>query len=101
MEKKQQIENKNIKSHPAGFLIIRPAASINEKHIPLECPVCSLLMRDYSDVMSFNKWECCDECYITWANTSYNKWKDGWRPTSEDIDLARKKRLSLPTYGVR
>ena len=98
---KQLIMNRQFYEDKNGFLIMKPKRSTNNQHIPLECPVCELLMRDHTDVAIFQKWSCCDYCYITWAATNKGKWEDGWRPTQKEVSIVRKKRLSLPSYGVR
>ena len=45
-----------------GYSVIIP--SVLPKVIPLDCPACGLLMRDHSDVLSFNAHECCSECRL-------------------------------------
>jgi len=93
--------NKNFHEDKNGFLIMKSSRLIHDQHIPLECPVCELLMRDHTDVTIFQKWSCCDYCYITWAAANQDKWEGGWRPSSKEISNVRKKRLSLPSYRVR
>ena len=101
MEKKLQIGNKGFLKDEHGFLVMVPAEASQIHHVPLECPICKFLMRDYTDVIAYQKWECCDDCYIAWAEINQDKWQEGWRPSEEEIEHVRKKRLSAPSYRVR
>ena len=101
MVEKQQIGNKHFYEDKNGFLVMEPDRSRCDQHIPLECPVCELLMKDYTDVIIYQEWSCCDYCYITWAASNKDKWEDGWRPSQKEVSDFRKKRLSLPSYRVR
>ena len=101
MAEKQQTGNKHFYEDENGFLVILPTETLQDRHIPLECPVCELLMRDYTDVISFQRWQCCDYCYMMWVDINQDRWNEGWRPSQEEISNIRKKRLSLPSYRVR
>ena len=98
----QWIMNKNFHEDENGFLVITSSdTSSTKRHVPLECPICGFLMRDNTDVVSFHRWNCCDYCYDMWVDTDPQGWKSGKRPSLEEKLRIRKKRLTLPSYGVR
>lgn len=83
--------------HNCGFYI-KMADEIDA--IPLDCPVCNLSMRDQQDILSYEKFECCTECKMSWAEPNSQKWATGWRPSKEKIDKYRENLLSRPSYLV-
>jgi hypothetical protein len=64
--------------------------------IPLFCPLCKFCMRTYDDRTSYETKECCYKCALTFADSRLEQWKDGWRPTTEEIQEEVDKRLSIP-----
>ena len=32
--------------------------------VPLDCPLCSFLLRDFQDCMQYLETECCTECWV-------------------------------------
>ena len=66
--------------HEDGFTIIRPQGT--DPTIPLECPVCQLLMRVAGDAESYRKHGACSDCSIGWAEggSRAERWQQGWRP---------------------
>jgi hypothetical protein len=95
------IGNKHYVEDINGFLVVTSPKQTDDRHIPLECPICELLMKDYTDVISFQKWQCCDYCYMIFVDLKQDKWNAGWRPSREEISNLRKKRVSAPSYRVR
>ena len=83
--------------HPAGFYVKHDGV---EDKVPLDCPVCSLSIRDQQDIMSYAAHQCCTECKITWVEPNLAKWKNGWRPSEERIAKYRENLLSRPSYLV-
>ena len=91
-------DTREIKYTPA-IAVIRP---INfSDYVPLDCPLCGLMLKDHVDVLSYDKLECCDPCAMTWAQPNREKWDKGWRPPAEKIRLLYDSRKKLPTYVVR
>ena len=68
--------------------------------IPLDCPVCTLLMRYDDDDVCYNRYGCCNECTIQWIEQDPDRWLSGWRPEQNDIDSAVMLRLSLPSCSI-
>lgn len=55
--------------------------------VPVFCPVCSGLMKGKS-TFSYYNYGCCIDCQIYFLEDRPAKieaWKNGWRPTEEDI----------------
>jgi hypothetical protein len=82
----------------SGYLVVVPVD--HDPPVPLECPVCSFLMRDREDVLSYSKNKCCNYCEMMWVYANADKWSAGWRPTGEEIEKVREQRMSSPTYAV-
>lgn len=66
--------------------------------IPLDCPVCLLSIRDANDANSFRTHMCCAECKMDWAEPNDAAWKEGWRPSEEQLNNYRLKLKNRPTY---
>lgn len=66
---------------------------LEDFRVPAFCPVCQLLMKGKS-TCTYYDWKCCINCYIEFLEHSVNKqqqWKEGWRPSKEQIDIFLKK----------
>lgn len=55
------------------------------KKVPLFCPVCKMVMSSNDDYIYYKKYTACSACSITYAESNRQKWKDGWRPTKQEI----------------
>lgn len=53
--------------------------------IPLCCPVCDLALRTRSDEDEFSRLGCCHDCATLWAYPNVKRWKEGWRPSVNEI----------------
>jgi hypothetical protein len=53
--------------------------------VPLCCPVCETVLRSKADEDEHKRNGCCHLCAVRWAYPNLPKWKDGWRPTREEI----------------
>ena len=72
-------------SNVGGIVVIKPIDCTDI--MPISCPVCKTMLRGIEDVREMNKLGACQECCNRWAYTNYEKWKAGWRPSVEDIEL--------------
>jgi hypothetical protein len=77
------IRDRLIKEDVSGFFVIKPSGV--DSPIPLSCPICDSLLRSRDDELSYIDYCCCYLCALRWAHSRKNEWKDGWRPTSEEI----------------
>lgn len=75
--------NDRLIRHENGYCVIIP----NDKPsiIPISCSVCSFLYKSQEDVDSHAKFQCCYACASTWAYQNQQKWKNGWRPSKEQV----------------
>ena len=80
-------------SHQPGFVVIKPADA--EPSVPLCCPLCDTMMRNRDDEEAYWDFSCCHFCAMTWAHPRREKWKDGWRPSRNEILDAMKNRAPL------
>lgn len=88
-EKKPYLRDRWISMHPKQFYIITPKEF--HRNIPISCPVCETLLRSKDDEEAFESFSCCHRCSMAWASARRESWKEGWRPSTEDI----KKELSM------
>lgn len=56
-----------------------------ERTQPACCPVCDTVLRTKADEEELRKLMCCYQCARTWAYPRITEWKNGWRPTKEEI----------------
>lgn len=63
----------------------------------LICPVCDYLMSTYKDQFAMREYNCCHDCFLKWAESRKDAWKDGWRPTDDSIKayIKHKERIIL------
>jgi hypothetical protein len=57
--------------------------------VPAWCPICDMTMRD--DPKVYNKWGCCQLCFIEFIEHSEERWQGGWRPSTDVVDRFIKK----------
>lgn len=60
--------------------------------IPLECPLCKIVMNGRDDTRSYLKFQCCEKCYIQFIEGREEKWSAGEKPSEAQINLFREKR---------
>lgn len=89
MEWKSYLRDRVIAKHPKNFYIIKPRDA--EAGVPLSCPVCDTLMRSRDDENAWHDFSCCHMCSMAWAAPRRKEWKEGWRPSEQDL-LAEVKR---------
>lgn len=88
--------HKNVKvSILENYWVVLP-----EEHdvIPLDCPVCNVLLSGKEDVLSYRKNDCCKKCTDVFVYPNREKWNKGWRPNLDEINSQRKKRHATPSY---
>ncbi len=67
--------------------------------VPLDCPVCGLMMRDLADGIVYFKGACCSDCWVTFVEPIRKiKLDDEYLPSSEEIKNYRDKLIALNTY---
>lgn len=94
MEWKPYPKDRRFAEHPTGFVIIRPLDD-DEQPVPLSCPVCEALMRSRDDEASYGEFQCCNRCALAWAHARRKEWKEGWRPSPEQVERLESERPPL------
>ena len=79
------LNDRMIAKHPSGFYVIK-TKDISHQNKPLFCPVCDYLMNSVYDEETYEKFSCCDNCANKWVYIDQDRWKSGWRPTSDEIN---------------
>ena len=49
------------------------------------CTVCEFPLVSKQDFDTDEVYECCHECYLQFAQSRRNEWKNGWRPNKTDV----------------
>jgi hypothetical protein len=99
MARRPYLRDRLIEEMPEGFVVIVPTdASLP---VPLFCPICDFVMRTKDDETAYREFECCDRCSRKWAAPRKKAWKDGWRPSREQVADAEADRVPLSiTFDV-
>ena len=69
--------------------------------VPVDCPVCGIMLRESDIKGSYDKYGCCEECMHGFVHANKEKWLAGWRPTKTQVNRLLKKRAKLPSYIMR
>ena len=56
------------------------------------CPVCKTYSFSLKDDLYMNRFSCCYECYLDFVIAREDDWKNGNRPSEEQISLSLKRR---------
>lgn len=67
------------------YYVIKPLDS--SFVIPLGCELCQFLYRSHDDELSHEEFGCCHKCALKWAHPDRERWKNGYRPSSDEIIL--------------
>lgn len=59
-----------------------------ELRVPAFCPICGRLMKGKS-TNTFYDFGCCIDCYIFFIEGREQRWLEGWRPSSDDLERMR------------
>lgn len=89
MEWKTYTNNRLIAEHPSGFFVIKPSQTDDEV-MPMFCCMCDYIMNSIYDEEAYRKFGCCDSCANHHVYPNMKKWKEGWRPSSEEVLNKRK-----------
>lgn len=77
------LKDRKIQDSPEGFVVIVPID--DEQVVPMGCPICEYLLRSRDDETAYVEFSCCHRCALVWAHPRRVAWKDGWRPTDEQV----------------
>ena len=79
-----------------NYSIVIPETSINR--VPLDCPVCKMLMSTFEDSITYQEKKCCSYCDLIWAQPNKQKWEQGWRPNIDEVNKHLNERNSMPSF---
>ena len=96
MDNWQELSNNRKIKELKSYSIIIPETSTNR--VPLECPVCGLLMSSFEDVISYQDSNCCTSCEHVWAFPNKEKWQSGWRPDLNELKKYINERNNVPSF---
>jgi hypothetical protein len=98
-EWKVYFSDRLMKTTHTGIKLIKPADI--ETEISAGCSTCGFFMRGMEDMLTGEKYGCCQECAYKWAEPNRVKWEKGWRPTKNEIQKHTKSIMNQPTFRVR
>jgi hypothetical protein len=63
-------------------MYINPKIKIigNYKKERFYCDICQFPLISLEDFDKNDNYDCCQECYLTFAESRKEAWKNGWRP---------------------
>jgi len=66
-----------------GIAIIIP-----ESYTPsnTDCDICGYAFRHQEDVIEHENHGCCIDCSLQFMQPNREKWKNGWRPSKEEVE---------------
>lgn len=83
--------------HSDDFIIVKPEQET--EIIPVECPICEMIMSSQEDAYYYMIYKACSNCSIKFAESNKIKWlEENWRPDKDLIEVEKQKRLNLPVY---
>ena len=50
------------------------------------CQVCQYPLLSSEDFEKDSKYQCCHECYLQFAESRREEWKNGWRPKKSIVN---------------
>jgi hypothetical protein len=59
--------------------------------VPAFCPLCECVMKGTKSIATYYDFQCCVNCWIEWIDGREEKWKSGWRPTTEQVENFKNK----------
>ena len=77
IQKQKKIEDDRTLENVDGVLVSRKL--LNKEGI-LNCSTCGSKLKTINDDIYFNKYECCERCYIKYVDGREKRWLEGWRP---------------------
>jgi hypothetical protein len=76
--------SKKITEFEEGFVLIQDE---NLEASALSCPVCDYFIDNDQHAQYYSQYNCCFDCAVKWAEgLNKDKWKKGWRPSTEEIE---------------
>ncbi|MHB8407935.1 MAG: hypothetical protein ACYDHY_07615 [Acidiferrobacterales bacterium] len=64
---------------------------IHSLRVPFFCPICRSIMRGSRCNSSYYSWGCCVDCVVQFVEGREQRWKDGWRPSEEEVKVYKER----------
>ena len=58
----------------------------DNNRVPCWCPLCTLIMKGSKSTKTFYDFGVCVNCFIEFIEGREQRWKDGWRPSQEQLN---------------
>lgn len=69
-------------------------------YVPIDCPICNLMIRDTNDVTRYHSSKCCVDCWIGFLEPLRKLNRDeGYLPTGSEIESYRNRVAALTKLG--
>ena len=65
------------------------AEDLSSLRVPGFCPICDQPMKGTKSTACYYDWGTCFFCFIEFIEDREQRWKDGWRPSPEEIQAKR------------
>lgn len=49
------------------------------------CNICTYPLLTFKDFESQKEYKCCNDCFMQFAESRKQEWKNGWRPEKTDV----------------
>jgi hypothetical protein len=59
------------------------------------CNICGFVLSSQEDIVLHEKYGCCHECFLTFAESRRESWKAGWRPKKVEPSVTSLTELSV------
>mgnify|MGYP003154730752 CR=1 FL=1 len=79
------------------YKIVAAGIDQNDSGDNLFCSLCGYTLTSEDDLQSNSDHSCCHECFLNFAQSRKNEWKEGWRPKKSTIRkyINNRKRLII------
>ena len=72
--------------------ILIPATKKTDPTVSRTCPVCETYSFSSKDDLYMIRYQCCFQCYLEHVVAREDRWKSGYRPTDEEVQLRIRRR---------
>ena len=70
-------------------------SKVEEVGTPFFCPICDTVMSSNIDSEAYDRVSCCRACESDFAETNLKAWREGVRPSTQDVENKKRDRNSL------
>lgn len=74
---------------------------MNDIRMPVFCDVCDCALDYMQDFQYYSAFKSCRHCAMKWAETNQEKWFQGWRPKSEEVNMYINERVALLSKRIK